>query len=101
MFRGVKALRGGGVPVPKGKRRGRPPKGKGSPQGNGRRGRKGKLSSVSDAEFKSMYITQGMTAKEIGGKVGVSAGAVAQRAMKLGLKKRPGRRAGKKARGKK
>ncbi len=52
-----------------------------------KRGRRGKL-NISEAELKKMYVTDGMTAKQIAEKFGVAPGTVAQRVMKLGLSKR-------------
>ncbi len=52
-----------------------------------KRGRRGKL-NISEADLKKMYVTDGMTAKQIAEKFGVAHGTVAQRVMKLGLSKR-------------
>lgn len=55
--------------------------------GRGRRRGRGRL-DVSPEELKRLYVDEGLTAKAIGEKFGVSHGTVAQRVMKLGLSKR-------------
>jgi ATP-dependent Clp protease ATP-binding subunit ClpA len=53
----------------------------------GKRGKRSRL-DISKEELKKMYVDQGMTAKRIAEKYGVSAATVAQRVMKLGISKR-------------
>ncbi len=70
-------------------RRRRPERKAGRPKGKARNRKRSKLTAT-DAQLRRMYVDQGMTAKQIAKKYGVSAGTVAVRASNLGLKKRAG-----------
>ena len=77
VIRTVQSLAPGGAPARRGRGPGRPAGG-----GGGKRGPRGKF-EVTKEELAKMRET--MTAKEIAEKYGVSAGTVAQKAMKMGL----------------
>ena len=62
-----------------------------------KRGRRGKL-TITESELKKLYVEEGLTARTIAEKYGVTPGTVALRVMKLGISKRgPSPRKGKKA----